>query len=294
MEGIYSAMLGVEDGNGNVDQAAIAKLVRHNIDHCGVDGLYINGSTGESFLMPLKARIKTLEVAAREANGQIRMIAHIGGNVREDVFAQAEAAEACGYDAISAVTPFYYKFSADEIAGYYLDIAKHCALPLIIYYIPALSGVSLSAKSLIDLLNIPNVIGLKFTSNELFLLERLRKACPNKLIYSGFDEMLLSATGLSTNGAIGSTYNIIGHWAKRVFTAVRSGDMDTARKWQARMNDVIEKLIAAGLYPTIKEIVRLYGVPIGGCRWPMGETTDAHRAAAQDIHAYMEKADHEH
>ncbi len=284
MKGIYSALLGVADAQGRTNAQGLAALVRHNIDHVGVDGLYVNGSTGEAFLMTAQERVKVLEVAAQEAGGRVKMI-----KVREETLCQIKAAEQNGYDAISAVTPFYYKLSAAEIHAYYRDMATHSTLPLIAYYIPSMSGVTLSAEALSETLRIPGVIGIKYTSNDFFLMERLRRALPEKLVYSGFDEMLLSASVLKTDGAIGSTYNIIGHWAKRLYAAAQAGDLETARTWQGHMNNVIERLIQAGLYQTIKEVAGLYGVPVSGCRAPMAQTNQGHIAAAKAIYAYMEQ-----
>lgn len=291
MKGIYSALLGAADAQGRVDKEGLRSLVRHNIEHCKVDGLYVNGSTGESFLMPLEARAQTLRVAAEAARGEVKLIAHIGGNVAEEVRALSRVAQEAGYDAISAVSPFYYKFTADEICAYYRAIAAESALPLIAYYIPQLTGTTLSCEALLGMLGLPNVAGIKFTSNDFFTMERLRVACPDKLIYSGYDEMLLSACVLGTDGAIGSTYNIIGHWAGRVYRAGLTGDVEAARVWQGHMNHVITELIQAGLYQTIKEVAALYGVPLTGCRPPMAPTNEGHRRAAEALYAYITAVD---
>lgn len=290
MNGIYSALMGVFDKNG-VNAAGVRALVKHNIEKCGVDGLYVNGSTGENFLMNMRARVEMLQAAAEAARGEVGMIAHIGSPVLEDVYELARAADDLGYDAVSAVTPFYYKFTADEIKGYYRAIADKSRLGVIAYYIPTLSGVTLSPRDLSDILSIDNVIGLKFTSNDMYMLECLRAAHRDKVIFSGFDEMLLSYTVLKTDGAIGSTYNIIGHWAKRVFSAANAGDYDAARATQRHMNAVIGELVDAGLFATLKEVAKLYGVPAGECKPPMSKPAPAQIAAAKRIYEYIEKID---
>ena len=217
MNGIFSALLGVFNADGDINEDGVRALVRHNIDKCGIDGLYVNGSTGETFLMTMEMRKKVLRAVADEAKGQVSLIAHVGGICLDDVNELSKEAADLGYDAISAVTPFYYKFTPDELRLYYTNIAEKSALPLIAYYIPSLTGVTMSIDNLCSILDTPNVSGLKFTSNDFFALERLRTARPEKLIFSGFDEMLLPMTVLGTNGAIGSTYNIIGHWAKKIY-----------------------------------------------------------------------------
>jgi N-acetylneuraminate lyase len=291
MKGIYAALLGVFDDAHAPNEDGVRALVRHNIEACRVDGLYVNGSTGESMLLTADAKKRVFRAAAEEARGDVSLIAHVGSNVLEEVVALAECVAPMGYDAVSAVTPFYYKFTAEEIKDYYRAIARASKLPVLAYYIPQLSGVTLPLRDLSDLLRIDNVMGVKFTSNDLFLLEQLRAEWPDKLIFSGYDEMLLSASVLGTDGAIGSTYNIIGHWAKAVFGAVQTGDLARARAVQHHMNRVIASLISAGLYATIKEVTKLYGVPAGRCKPPMADTTPDQAAAAREIFEYIRSTD---
>ena len=293
MKGIYSALLGVFDNNNVVNPDGVRSLVRHNIEHCHVDGLYVNGSTGENFLMTTEAKKTVFREAAMAANAQCAMIAHIGTPVLEDVLELADYVNSLHYDAVSAVTPFYYKFSATEIKDYYRVIAHHSKIPLIAYYIPLLSGVTLTLTDLLDILDIPNVAGIKFTSNDMFLLEQLRAAKPNKLIFSGFDEFLLSASVLGTDGAIGSTYNIMGHWAKKVYSCANTCDLVTARKVQHHMNTVIADLISSGLFSTIKEVAKLYGIQAGQCKAPMSATTSAQVETAKKIYDYILSVDKE-
>lgn len=66
---------------------------------------------------------------------------------------------------------------------------------------------------------------MKYTAPNFFLLERIRKAFPNKLILSGFDEMLVQATISGVDGAIGSTYNVNGRRARQIFDLAREGKL---------------------------------------------------------------------
>ncbi len=81
-------------------------------------------------------------------------------------------------------------------------------------------------------------------SNDFYLLERVRKAFPDKLLYAGFDEMLLPAVALGVDGAIGSTYNVTGQYAREIFDATMAGDMKLAREKQTYLNDIIEAILS--------------------------------------------------
>ena len=66
------------------------------------------------------------------------------------------------------------------------------------------------------------MVGVKYTAPNFFLLERIRKAYPDKLILSGFDEMLVQAAISGVDGAIGSTYNVNGRRARQILKKLKA------------------------------------------------------------------------
>ena len=288
-KGIYPALLTLFNENGDPHISAIGKLTDHVITNCSADGLYVCGSTGENFLMSHSQKKSVLTAAAKAADGRASLIAHIGSNVVEEVYDLADLAADCGYDAVSAVTPFYYKFTNAEVVDYYLRLAERSKLPLVVYNIPVLTSVSLTMSDFSKLFAHGNIIGVKNSAQDYFFLERIRTAFPDKVIYSGVDEALLSAAILGTDGAIGSTYNIIGHWAKEVFNLAQNNEIPKALEIQKKMNEVIDMLLKAGIYQTLKEVIALYGIESCGCRRPFSETTDAQKSAAKEIFEIINK-----
>ena len=111
LKGLYSALLVAFDENGNINEKGLRQIVRHNIDVCKMDGLYVGGSTGENFMLSTEEKKRIFEIAKDEAKDDITLIAQVGSiNLKESV-ELAKFVTDLGYDAISAVTPFYYKFS---------------------------------------------------------------------------------------------------------------------------------------------------------------------------------------
>ncbi|MEG0377441.1 MAG: dihydrodipicolinate synthase family protein, partial [Eubacterium sp.] len=122
MKGIYSALLVSFDEQGNVNEQGLREIVRHNIDKMKVDGLYVGGSTGENFMLTTDQKKQVFEIAKDEAGSAVTLIAQVGSiNVYESI-ELAHYVTDLGYNAISAVTPFYYKFSFEEIKDYYTMI----------------------------------------------------------------------------------------------------------------------------------------------------------------------------
>ena len=283
MRGIFSALLVSYNEDGSINEKGVRQIIRHNIDNMKVDGLYVGGSTGENFMLSTEEKKQIFEIAKDEAKNEIKLIAQVGSiNVYESV-ELAKFATELGYDAISAVTPFYYKFSFNEIKDYYNTIINSVDNRLIIYSIPFLTGVDMSVEQFGELFENEKIIGVKFTAADFYLLERLRKAYPNHLIYAGFDEMMLPATVLGVDGAIGSTFNVNGIRARQIFDLAKEGKIEEAREIQHVTNDLISAILSNGLYATLKELLKLSGVDAGYCRKPMALTTDAQVEEAKNI-----------
>jgi N-acetylneuraminate lyase len=283
MKGIFTALMCSFDENGQVNEKGLREIVRYNIDISKVDGLYVNGSTGENFLISTEQKKQIFEIVKDEAKNQVKLIAQVGSLNIDEAVELAQFATDLKYDAISAVTPFYYKFDFEEIKDYYYTILENVNNKMIIYSIPALTGVSMNLDQFGELFENEKIIGVKFTAPDFFLLERLRHAYPDKLIYSGFDEMLLSASVLNVDGAIGSTFNVNGQRAKQIFELAQKGQIEEAREVQKITNDLIAEILDNGLYQTIKEILKTKGVDAGVCRKPMKALTDEGSQRAKQV-----------
>ena len=284
LKGIFSALLTSFDQNGNLNERGIREIVRHNIDNMKVDGLYVGGSTGENFMLSTEEKKEIFRIVKDEAKEDVRLVAQVGSiNIKESV-ALAKYVTELGYDAISAVTPFYYKFSFPEIKEYYNTIVNNCDNRMIIYSIPFLTGVNMTVAQFGELFENEKIIGIKFTAADFFLLERTRTAFPDKLIWSGFDEMMLPAVSLNVDGAIGSTYNVNGIRARQIFTLAKEGKIKEALELQQITNDFIEAILNNGLYPTLKDILEEQGVHAGYCRRPMESSSPEQKAQAKEIY----------
>lgn len=286
IKGIIAALLVPFDAEGKVNEAGLRQIVRHDIDDMKVDGLYVGGSTGENFLLEKETKKQIFDIVKDEAGDAVKLIAQIGGTNLYEAIELGQYATDLDYDAVSAVTPFYYKFSFPEVKAYYEDITAAVDNDLIIYSIPALTGIGMGMAEFNELLAIDNIIGVKFTAADFFLLERLRHAFPDTKIYSGFDEILFPAAIYQVDGAIGSTYNVNGIRAKGILDAVADNDLAKARQLQKESNDLIEAVLANGLYPTLKRLLQLQGCDQGDflSRKPMASMTEAQIKEADRIY----------
>ncbi|RWT51532.1 N-acetylneuraminate lyase [Klebsiella quasipneumoniae subsp. similipneumoniae] len=269
LRGVMAALLTPFDGQQKLDKESLRRLVRFNLRQ-GVDGLYVGGSTGEAFVQSGTERQEVLEIVAEEAKGKMTLIAHVGCVSTLESQQLARAAVGYGYDAVSAVTPFYYPFSFEEHCAHYQAIIESAdGLPMVVYNIPALSGVKLTLDQINTLVTLPGVGALKQTSGDLFQMEQIRRAHPDLVLYNGYDEIFASGLLAGADGGIGSTYNIMGWRYQGMVAALKVGDVAKAQQLQCECNKVIDLLIKTGVFRGLKTVLHymdVVSVPL--CRKP--------------------------
>lgn len=269
-EGIWPALVTPFDPNGEFDPKAMGRLVRFGLDG-GASGFYACGSTAESYLLSLAERKCALEAVMEAVNGRVPVIAHIGALATRDSVDLARHADALGVEAVSSVPPFYFKFSRDEYMSYYRAILDGIHAPLLLYNVPAMSGMALSDEDVGFFFREERIIGLKFTSYDLFQLERLIRRYPGHAFFSGHDEIFLPALSAGAQAVIGSTYNFMASKFVKIRERFLCGDMAGARALQGEANALIEALLEAGMIKGVKVALAVLGVDCGACRPPFSE-----------------------
>ena len=277
LKGLYAALLVPFDENGQVKEEGLKQIAKNAIEVEQLDGLYVNGSSGENFLISKEQKKQIFKVVKEAVGNDVKLIAQVGSLDLNEAIELGKYATDLGYDALSAVTPFYYPFSFEEIKQYYFDIIEATQNKMIIYAIPDLTGVNISINQFKELFNNEKIVGVKYTAPNFFLLERIRKAFPDKLILSGFDEMLVQAVISGVDGAIGSTYNVNGRRARQIYDLAREGKIEEAYKIQHDTNNIIETVLSMGIYPTLKEVLKTRGIDGGVPKRPFSPFNEANR-----------------
>ncbi len=294
LKGVMPALLTPFNDQQQLDTQSLRQLVRFNIAQ-GMDGLYVGGSTGEAFVQSIAERQEVLEIVAEEAKGKLTLIAHVGTVSTHESQQLARAASRFGYNAVSAVTPFYYPFSFEEHCDHYRGIIDSAeGLPMVVYNIPALSGVKLSLDQINTLVTLPGVGALKQTSGDLFQMEQIRRAHPDLVLYNGYDEIFASGLLAGADGGIGSTYNIMGWRYQGIVNALKEGDIATAQALQTKCNEVIDLLIKVGVFRGLKTVLHYMGViDVPLCRKPFAPVDEKYlpelRALAQQLQQEKEQ-----
>ena len=272
LHGIFPALLTPFDQNNKINEKALEELVKFDLK-LGATGFYVGGSTAEAFLLTTDERKQIMDIVKATAP-DATLIAHVGSIDERQAIELGKHANKLGYDVVSSVAPFYYKFSFNEIKNYYCRVADASELPMLVYHFPGFSGVNMGLKEISEFLCDDRFIGLKFTYNDFFLVERCKAHFPNKIIYNGFDEMYLAGLSMGVDGGIGSTYNFMADKFVKITELFRQGKIAEAQAIQKDVNAIVEALIKVGVMPGEKAVLSALGIPMGNCREPFAMPTD--------------------
>jgi len=277
VKGILPALISPLNQDGTVRHDALRKLVNWQLSH-GVDGFYVCGSTGEGIVMTAKARMELLETVIDEVKGKATVVAHIGAANFNETLELARHAEKSGADVLSSVPPIYFKYNEKEIYSYYEAISDAADLPLLMYGI-ALSGNNLTVEMIRKLMNIKNVIGLKWTYPDYYGLQQIKTINNGDInVVNGPDEMLCCGLMMGADAGIGSTYNIMPGLYVKLFKAMQDSDIPYARKLQYAINSVIKVLISTNATESVKIKLCDMGFDVGDCLPPRAGMTAAEKA----------------
>lgn len=280
--GIYAALLTAFNEDGSINFEATGKLAERNIEK-GLDGMYVAGSSGEAMMMSEEERVALLKYVAGVNKGRVTLIAHVGSTSTDASVRMAKEAEKLGYDAVSAVAPYYYSFSGEAIRGYYKDILAATELPMLIYNFPASGGFDGMLNLVSEMIDDPKLMGVKHTSVNLFELERFKHLKRPLTVFNGFDEMLIGGLAMGADGGIGSTYNLLQDDILAIYKAFKAGDLKGAMEVQTKVNRIIEAMLPYGVFAMEKAILTELGIPMGNCRKPFLPLSDEGKKAAKEI-----------
>lgn len=268
LHGIYPALITPFDKSGAVNPTVVKELVDWQLD-VGVDGFYVCGGTGEGLLLSPQERKAMLEATVHAASGRGKVISHVTALDTDTTIDLAKHAEANGAAAVSVLPPIYYKVDSPGLMEHYRLIASATQLPLFVYHIPTLTGQTLSVDEMRQLLEIPNIRGLKFSDYDHFTMRRIRLLRDDLIVYSGNDEVLLSALNLGADGGIGLTYNFMPQVFVGIYQAFRADDLHRARELQWKAFEMIDTVVQVHLMGAAKAALQHLGFDTGEPRRPL-------------------------
>lgn len=266
--------------NGEVNLEPIARYASM-LSKNGIKGVFVNGSSGEGYMLTEDERKKLAERWVEVAPADFKVIVHVGSTCVKQSYNLAAHAQEIGAWGIGAMaSPFPKAARIEELVKYCEEIACGAPnLPFYFYHIPALSGVFLPMLPFLKAVDgrIPNFAGIKYTYESIYEYNQCRLYSNEKFeMLHGQDETILAALAMGgAQGGIGGTTNYNGKALVGIIDAWNSGDIEKARELQNFSQAVINVIVNfRGNIVGGKRIMKLIGLDLGQNRTPFQNMTD--------------------
>lgn len=238
--GIGTALVTPFTRKGDLDEPAIRRLARRQID-AGIHFLVPCGTTGETPTLSLVERRRVVEIVVEEAAGRCLVLAGAGGNDTRQAIDRATELTEVGANGLLVATPYYNKPSPEGLYQHYKAIAGVTELPIVLYNVPGRTGCNIDPATLSRLAEIPNIIGIKEASGNMQQVVDFWRVVPDDFhVLAGDDWMTLPLMAVGGRGVISVASNQVPAEMLQMVLAAESGDFAEARRWFARLIDLMK------------------------------------------------------
>ncbi|MDZ7412536.1 MAG: dihydrodipicolinate synthase family protein [candidate division KSB1 bacterium] len=255
------------DDNGRL----LPRAFRANLAWLGkfpLSGFVALGSNGEFPLLTEKEKLQVIE-QAREAIPRGRLLlAGTGCESTAATIALTKKAARVGADAALVVTPSYYRsrMTPEALTRHFLAVAEAAPIPVLLYNMPANTGVDMTPETVLAVAEHPNVVGIKDSGGNLVAMaEVCRAAPPGFSVLAGSAGFFLAALSVGAVGGIMALANIAPAECCAIWECVRGGEWSEARRLQlrlVRLNGAVTRRWGVAALKQAMDMIGLYGGPV--------------------------------
>lgn len=241
-------------------------------------GYVVGGSNGEFVYLDAEERLEVVRAARQAIPSDRLLIAGSGAESTGQTIALSQAMAKAGADAVIVVTPSYYRgrLDAQAFEAHYRQVAQASPVPVLLYSVPANTGIELPAEAVLRLANEPNFAGMKDSGGNISRIAGLVSGTPEAFqMLAGSASFMLAALTVGAVGCVAALANIAARPVIDLYAAFKAGDLAQARSLQARLlkpnHAVTAQFGVAGLKAAL-EMQDFYGGPVRSPLQPLRET----------------------
>lgn len=228
----------------------------------GVDSVLVAGTMGAMPLLTHTTYQQLLTESCRLWRSRGELLVGVGDVSFARTKERIGLANDLPLDGAVVLTPFFLKYSQQDLIAYFRELAAVSRAPLYLYDLPQRTGNPLSIETVCRLAEHPNIRGIK-CSGEAGHVRRLSDA----LSGSGFRVIVAQAPLLDillkagVRSHVDGVYSVVPHVVARVCSSAEAGDWPGAARWQALLNGVLDELVRFGVFPAATALLNAAGVP---------------------------------
>lgn len=194
---------------GIVDYKAFKSHVDFLIDH-DIQAIFVNGTTGEGSTLTEEEKLNLVKLAVKTANGRVPIIVGTGTNDTKTSVDHSLKVKEAGADGIMLITPYYNKTNQRGLLEHFTTIANATKLPVVLYNVPARTGMTIEVETAKILAENPYIYALKDATGDLAYFQNLKESLPQDFfIYSGNDDLILPFYEKGGDGVVSVIANAV-------------------------------------------------------------------------------------
>ena len=273
--------------DGEIDVPALKDLAAWQVAE-GMSGLVPCGTTGEGATLTPEETLTVVRAVKDAVGDGVPLIVGTGSNDTARTIELTKKVAELGVDAALVVTPYYNKPSAEGLYLHYQAVAKEGGLPVVMYNVPGRTGTDMSLESIVRCAGIDGVVGIKDASKTMEKDLEIRMQVPDDFsLLSGDDFTILPFLACGGDGVVTVVGNIAPKDTASVVSAFAAGDINEARRLQARLLPLTRALFAESNPIPVKAALAMMGRITEAYRLPLCPPSDAARAGLkQAMQAY--------
>jgi 4-hydroxy-tetrahydrodipicolinate synthase len=250
-----------------IDEEAVKWLARHQAEN-GVHGIFPNSTTGEFVHLSREESIKITRLVLEAVGGKVWVIPGISANYTEDCVSLARTFKEMGVDGAVVTPPYFFKVSPERLKVHFSTILEKVDLPLIIYNIPATTGINIPVSLYQQLAReYSHLAGAKATIESFTyfrqLIQIVKAERKDFAVLTGLDDLLLPVLMMGGDGGIMALANVAPHLHRAVYDSFISGDLAKAVENWHRLLTLTKVYDYATSFPTsVKTLLEVLGAPV--------------------------------
>jgi 4-hydroxy-2-oxoglutarate aldolase len=273
MDGIFSPLPTPFREDGGLELGLLSSLVER-LNGTGLSGYLALGSNGEAVHLNEEEAERVVKTVRETAAPGKLLLAGTGRLSTRATIEATKRAAGAGADAALVVTPFFFKgsMSADALVAHYEAVAEASPVPVLVYNVPANTGVNAPPSAVARIAAHPNVHGVKDSAGDVGQLAELVRLAPKGkpfYVFSGNFGAALPGYAIGAVGAILALANVATDECVAIREAFQAGRVEEARVIHLRLLPVARAVTSQFGVPGLKAALELLGHPAGVPRRPL-------------------------